>query len=605
MLGSVTGYWNSNIIIFYGPPEALIGEVKIMRDEKEKKVDLQNILGQLVAWEIVSEGQYEQAEHLSRERDISVSQSLFNLRFTSFPDIYTLVSEHFGIPYVDLVYLTPDPDAVSLIAENEAIKLQVLPLFRIGNFLMVAIADPLDITAMDRVKEITGLEVGKAFSDRSLLSKSIDRTYGSLEEPEKMIEVLEDEFDFSSPLLDRLGEADEAEISAPIADLLSTLIKKAVRDRASDIHINPEKDSVQIKFRIDGVLHPNLRLPKKILFPLVSHIKVMSNLDIAISMRPQDGEFHSNLPGEEIDVRVSVLPTIHGENVVMRILNASSLTMDLGELGFPDHLLKKIEKLISRPHGIILVTGPTGSGKTTTLYSILSRMDSEKSNIITVEDPAEYKLAGIHQVQVNQRAGLTFATALRSIVRQDPDIIMIGEIRDLETAEIAVQAALTGHLVLGTLHTNNAPAGITRLVEMGVQPFLVASSVIGIMAQRLVRVICPVCKEPYPRDTNILRTILSEEGHPDDRAVAYHGTGCDQCNQTGYRGRTTIVELMDIDDEIREMVTGNAPTSRLIQAAREKGMVPLLEDGLGKVVEGTTTLEEVNRVVELKTYSQM
>ena len=576
-----------------------------MRDEKEKKVDLQNILGQLVAWEIVSEGQYEQAEHLSRERDISVSQSLFNLRFTSYPDIYTLVSEYFGIPYVDLAYLTPDPDAVSLIAENEAIKLQVLPLFRIGNFLMVAIADPLDITAMDRVKEITGLEVGKAFSDRSLLSKSIDRTYGSLEEPEKMIEVLEDEFDFSSPLLDRLGEADEAEISAPIADLLSTLIKKAVRDRASDIHINPEKDSVQIKFRIDGVLHPNLRLPKKILFPLVSHIKVMSNLDIAISMRPQDGEFHSNLPGEEIDVRVSVLPTIHGENVVMRILNASSLTMDLGELGFPDHLLKKIERLISRPHGIILVTGPTGSGKTTTLYSILSRMDSEKSNIITVEDPAEYKLAGIHQVQVNQRAGLTFATALRSIVRQDPDIIMIGEIRDLETAEIAVQAALTGHLVLGTLHTNNAPAGITRLVEMGVQPFLVASSVIGIMAQRLVRVICPVCKEPYPRDTNILRTILSEEGHPDDRAVAYHGTGCDQCNQTGYRGRTTIVELMDIDDEIREMVTGNAPTSRLIQAAREKGMVPLLEDGLGKVVEGTTTLEEVNRVVELKTYSQM
>ena len=576
-----------------------------MRDEKEKKVDLQNILGQLVAWEIVSEGQYEQAEHLSRERDISVSQSLFNLRFTSFPDIYTLVSEYFGIPYVDLVYLTPDPDAVSLIAENEAIKLQVLPLFRIGNFLMVAIADPLDITAMDRVKEITGLEVGKAFSDRSLLSKSIDRTYGSLEEPEKMIEVLEDEFDFSSPLLDRLGEADEAEISAPIADLLSTLIKKAVRDRASDIHINPEKDSVQIKFRIDGVLHPNLRLPKKILFPLVSHIKVMSNLDIAISMRPQDGEFHSNLPGEEIDVRVSVLPTIHGENVVMRILNASSLTMDLGELGFPNHLLKKIERLISRPHGIILVTGPTGSGKTTTLYSILSRMDSEKSNIITVEDPAEYKLAGIHQVQVNQRAGLTFATALRSIVRQDPDIIMIGEIRDLETAEIAVQAALTGHLVLGTLHTNNAPSGITRLVEMGVQPFLVASSVIGIMAQRLVRVICPVCKEPYPRDTDILRTIMSEEGHPDDGVVAYHGIGCDQCQQTGYRGRTTIVELMDMDDEIREMVTGNAPTSRLIQAAREKGMVPLLEDGLGKVVEGTTTLEEVNRVVELKTYSQM
>jgi type IV pilus assembly protein PilB len=576
-----------------------------MRDEKEKKLDLRNILGELVAWEIVSEGQFEQAEHLSREQDIPVSQALFNLRFTISPDIYTVISEYFGIPYVDLEYLTADPDALPLIVEEEARKLQVLPLFRIGNYLMVAIADPLDITALDRVKEITGLEVGKAFSDRSMLSKSIDRIYGGLEEPEKMIEGLEDEFDFVSPLMARIGEADESEISAPIADLLSTLIKKAVRERASDIHINPEKDFVQIKFRLDGVLQPNLQLPKKILFPLVSHIKVMSNLDIAISMRPQDGEFHTSLPGGEIDVRVSVLPTIHGENVVMRILNSGSLMMDLGELGFSEHLLKKIERLISRPHGIILVTGPTGSGKTTTLYSILSQMDSEKSNIITVEDPAEYKLAGIHQVQVNQRAGLTFATALRSIVRQDPDIIMIGEIRDLETAEIAVQAALTGHLVLGTLHTNNAPAGITRLVEMGVQPFLVASSVIGIMAQRLVRVICPFCKEPYPRDTNILKVILSEESRPDDGVVAYHGIGCDQCQQTGYRGRTTIVELMDMDDETRELVTGNAPTSRLIQAAREKGMIPLREEGIKKVIEGVTTLEEVNRVVELKTYSQM
>ncbi len=576
-----------------------------MREEKEKKVDQRNILEQLVAWEIISEGQLEQAEHLSRERDISVSQSLFNLRFTVSPDIYTVVSEYFGIPYADLRYLTPDPEAVSLITEDESRKMQVLPLFRIGNYLMIALANPMDITALDRVKEITGLEVGKAFSDRFELDKAIDRIYGGFEEPEKMIEGLEEEFDFTSPLLNQIGEKDESEISAPIADLLATLIKKAVRERASDIHINPEKEFVQVKFRVDGVLQPNLQLPKKILFPLVSHIKVMSNLDIAISMKPQDGEFHSNPPGGEIDVRVSVLPTIHGENVVMRILNANSLMMDLGELGFAAPVFKKIERLIHRPHGIILVTGPTGSGKTTTLYSILNQMDSGSSNIITVEDPAEYKLAGIHQVQINPRAGLTFATALRSIVRQDPDIIMIGEIRDLETAEIAVQAALTGHLVLGTLHTNNAPAGVTRLVEMGVQPFLVASSVIGIMAQRLVRVICPVCKEPYPLDTGILKTILSEEGRPDDRAVAYHGSGCDQCNQTGYRGRTTIVELMEMDDDIREMVTGNTPTSHLIQAAREKGMIPLLEDGLGKVIEGTTTLEEINRVVELKTYSQM
>lgn len=576
-----------------------------MRDAKEKKLLEKNIVDQLATWEIVSEGQFEQAEFLSQDRNISISQALFNLRFTVSPDIYTVVSEYFGIPYVDLAYLIPDQEALSLITEEEARKGHVLPLFRIGDYLMVAISDPLDITVLDRVKEITGLEIGKAFSDCLLLEKSLDRFYGGFKEPEKMIQGLEEEVDIFSPVLARIGKADETEISAPIADLLGKLIKQAVQERASDIHINPEKEFVQVKFRIDGVLHTNLQLPKKILYPLVSHIKVMSNLDISISMRPQDGEFHSSLPTGDIDVRVSVLPTIHGENVVMRILNADNLMMDLGELGFSDSLLQQIEGLIRRPNGILLITGPTGSGKTTTLYSILSRLDSEKSNIITVEDPTEYKLTGIHQVQVNPRAGLTFATALRSIVRQDPDIIMIGEIRDLETAEIAVQAALTGHLVLGTLHTNNAPSGITRLIDMGVQPFLVASSVIGIMAQRLVRVICPVCKEPNPRDTEIMRKVMEKERGPDSGVVVYSGTGCEQCNQTGYSGRTTVAELMCPDDEIRELITGSVSTSRLVRIAREKGMIPMLEDGLGKVAKGITTLEEVNRVVELNTYSQM
>ncbi len=572
-----------------------------MREEKDKKRQEEAMAENLVNWGALTPDQAAAAEKIAREKGISRGRAFFEMKLTPSPDIYTAVSETFDLPYIDLADFICDREILPLLTEKEARNLKVLPLIRIRDYLMIAMIDPFDITSADRVAEITGLEVGKAIVDREILEKVIDELYGGGEAPEKMIAGLEDEFDFSGPVTLMEGEGEELQIAAPIADLLSTLIKQAVRDRASDIHINPEKDLVQVKFRVDGVLQPNIQLPKKILNPLVSHIKVLSNLDISVSMRPQDGEFHSTLPGTDVDVRVSVLPTIHGENAVMRILNAENLMMDLGELGFSKPIFEDIRSLITRPHGIILITGPTGSGKTTTLYSLLSQMDSEKSNIITVEDPAEYKLAGIRQVQVNPRAGLTFATALRSIVRQDPDIIMIGEIRDLETAEIAVQSALTGHLVLGTLHTNDAPSAVTRLVDMGVQPFLVASSVIGIMAQRLVRLICPFCKEAYPRDTRILQNILAEQGRKEKEVTAYHGRGCPQCAETGYRGRTCIAELMAVDDKIRELIVERVSTARLIREAREKGMKNLFEDGLEKVIAGETTLEEINRVVEMQT----
>ncbi len=571
-------------------------------EEIETINDRRRLLERLADWSVVSPGQLEQAEKMARERSLPVETALYNLRFTASPDLYTVVSEHFGIPYADLDHVSPDPAAARLLPEKEARELQALPLFQIGSRLLVAVADPLEVAALDRVKELTGLEAGKALADASRLAGRIDRIYGETEKPDQIIKDLGDEFEIPLSILDQLKDGEEEAFAAPIAEFLGKLINAAVRERASDIHVNPEKDGVTIKFRVDGILQTHLRIPKKILYPLISHVKVKSNLDISISMRPQDGEFHVSRPEGDLDVRVSVLPTIHGENLVMRILNASGMMMDLSALGFSPAVFAAVERLIARPHGIILITGPTGSGKTTTLYSILSRMDSEKSNIITVEDPAEYKLAGIRQVQVNPRAGLTFATALRSIVRQDPDIIMIGEIRDLETAEIAVQAALTGHLVLGTLHTNNAPAAVTRLVEMGIPAFLVASSVIGIMAQRLVRLICPACREPSPVDTRALRALLEREGYPPPAGeiAAFRGKGCPRCGGSGYRGRTTIAELMLMNDRLRELVAADTATGGLIEAARAAGMRPLLEDGLGKVAAGLTSLEEVSRVVEIE-----
>ena len=372
------------------------------------------------------------------------------------------------------------------------------------------------------------------------------------------------------------------------------IITQAVRDRASDIHIEPEEDFLRIRFRIDGVLHEIPSPPKNLELPLISRIKVLSGMDIAESRIPQDGHTQLEIDGKTIDLRVSTLPTITGENVVMRILDTSSVLIGLDKLGFSEEDQKKFEEIITRPYGIILTTGPTGSGKTTTLYSALTFINSLDRNIITVEDPVEYRLGLIRQVQINPKTGLTFANGLRSILRQDPDVIMVGEIRDLETAIIAVQAALTGHLVFSTLHTNDAPSAVVRLENMGVERFLVSASLIAVMAQRLVRVICPECKEAYKPEAGLLRKLNIE----DKNVKFYKGRGCDFCKGTGYRGRKGLFEIMTLDDELKEMIIGGASVIELREKARSKGMKTLKEDGVNKVLAGITSIEEVFRVTE-------
>ena len=393
--------------------------------------------------------------------------------------------------------------------------------------------------------------------------------------------------------LDKLKElVDEA----PIVRVVNLIISQAINDKASDIHIEPEIRTVKVRYRVDGVLHDVMSPPKHIQAPMVSRIKIMSNMDIAERRIPQDGKIHLRHDGREFDLRVSTVPTIHGEKVVMRILDKGSVMLGLNKLGFSEVNQRMFEDVIDKPYGMILVTGPTGSGKSTTLYSCLNKLNTGTTNIMTIEDPVEYQLPGVNQVQVNPKANLTFASALRAFLRQDPDIIMVGEIRDQETAQIAVEAALTGHLVLSTLHTNDASGAVSRLVDMGVEPFLVASSVVGVLGQRLARTICPNCKEPYePSPEAIKRFGLSMFSDAD--LNFYRGRGCDNCKMTGYRGRTGIHEILTMTDRVRSLILNRCSTAEIKQAAMEEGMRTMQDDGLQKVLSGVTSMEECLRVV--------
>jgi type IV pilus assembly protein PilB len=384
---------------------------------------------------------------------------------------------------------------------------------------------------------------------------------------------------------------------APIIRIAYTIIQQAIRDGASDIHVEPDKRSVRVRYRIDGVLHEVMPLPKYIDKPLMSRFKIMSDMNIAERRIPQDGRIGVVLDKKDYDLRVSCLPTVHGEKIVMRILDKSSILIGINKLGFVGDVQAQIEELVSQPNGMFLCTGPTGSGKTTTQYAVLHKLNTIEKNIITIEDPVEYQLSGISQVQVHKKAGLTMASALRSFLRQDPDIIMVGEIRDLETASIAVEASLTGHLVLSTLHTNDAPSAVIRLTDMGIEPYLVSATVIGVLAQRLGRRICENCKKPYQVPANELRKFGFKPNDPDEMVTLYRGEGCDLCRKTGYKGRIGIHELMRINDEIAELMVRRAPLSDIREAAKAFGMHELKEDGLEKVLQGITTPEEVMRVV--------
>ena len=508
------------------------------------------------------------------------------------------LANEIGVKYVNLNEITIDPVIVVLIPEEMARRHQLIAIDKGENKLTVAMANPLDVFAYDEIKIRLGYNLEAVLSYGEDINKALDEVFGVSDEWDQVIDKFEN---LTVTVLKE--EEKEAELSAvtageeaPIISLVNLMILRAVKEQASDIHIESFGDeTLQVRYRIDGILHDVMSLPRQLRLAVISRIKIMSDLDIAERRLPQDGRIQVNVGGRTINIRVSILPTVNGEGAVLRILDPTSILLELNSLGFSQDILPKFTSLIKKPNGIILVTGPTGSGKSTTLYTTLNILNSTEKKIMTIEDPVEYRLKGINQVQAKPKIGLTFAAGLRSFLRQDPDIMLVGEIRDKETAEVAVQAALTGHLVLSTLHTNDAPSSVIRLIDMGIEPFLISSSVIGVIAQRLVRRICPRCKKEA-KLTSDLAKILEEYNMDSKKIILNKGEGCPYCKETGYKGRIAIFELMIITDTIRDLISSNITSGKLRETALKEGMCQLKEDGLKKVCEGVTTIDEVLRV---------
>ncbi len=543
---------------------------------------------------IMTADQLKQAQTEEKRTGQKFSKVLVKLGFIDESDLVSYISDKLNVPRIELGNYLIDPKIADLVPEELARKYELIPVLKIGNRLTCAMVDPWNIFAIDEIRSKTGLVIEPAVATEAEIKKALNEHYGAKGSMEDLIKSLDEQKlgvgGGKEPDIKKLQGIVEEPVVIKIVNLV---IMKAIRERASDIHIEPEEEILKIRIRVDGMLHEMTSPPKHLQSALISRIKIMSDLNIAERRVPQDGRFTLKMEGKQVDVRVSCVPTIYGENVVLRLLDASSALLGLEVLGFSKPMLEKFKKLIIRPHGIILVTGPTGSGKTTTLYASLDKINTEEKNIITIEDPVEYKLAGVRQIQVDTKVDLTFANGLRSILRQDPNIIMVGEIRDLETAEIAVQAALTGHLVFSTLHTNDAPGAITRLTDMGVEPFLVSSSLIGILAQRLVRKICPECKEKHTPTKEELKDIGLDASEKID---FYKGKGCVTCMNTGYKGRISIYELMVPDEKIHNAIIAKAPTDEIRKLALEAGMVTMMQDGIEKVRQGITSVEEVLRV---------
>ncbi|HOP75712.1 MAG TPA: type II secretion system ATPase GspE [Bacillota bacterium] len=504
-----------------------------------------------------------------------------------------------GIPHVVIAKRHISPDVVALVPETLARKYRVFPVERNGDRLVLGMVDPTDILAIDDLRLSLKMEIQPVIVTEEDLNYTFNQYYGikeSVRDVFKDMDVEIEETKSDEPSMDAIESMVD---DAPIVRLVNLIITQAVKERASDIHLEPTEKELVVRYRVDGRLRQMMTTPKNTQPAIISRIKIISGMNIAEKRIPQDGRIQMRVDGVPIDLRVSSVPTVFGEKIVMRILFKNNVLVKMDKLGFLPETLEKFRSVYRNPHGIILVTGPTGSGKTTTLSAVLNELNSPEENIMTVEDPVEYQIPGINQVQVNVKAGLTFASALRAFLRQDPDIIMVGEIRDKETAQIATQAALTGHLVLSTLHTNDAPSSITRLIDMDIEPFLVASTVIGVLAQRLVRAICEGCKEAYqiqPNDVyySIVREWLREL--PEERLIFYKGKGCRQCNGTGYAKRVALHEVLVVDKDIRYLIGKNVPSTELKEAAMKSGMITLFKDGLLKALEGKTTLEEVIRV---------
>ena len=497
-----------------------------------------------------------------------------------------------GVPYLDLNNYRLDRELIKLIPEKVARKYKIIPLFSMGNSLSIGMVDPQNIVAVDQVRKLCNFdEVDAILVSSGGFQTALNAYYHSHGSMEEIVKTIQKE---KAPNLKEtlLGEITE---KTSVSKLVDSLLLQAVHSRASDIHIEPEETTVSVRLRVDGLLHHLTTFPLVIQSAVVSRVKILAGMDITESRKAQDGKIRMELEGKDLDIRVSTFPTLFGENVVLRLLDKRAMLPNLVDLGFSQANLEHFSKLITHSHGIILVTGPTGSGKTTTLYAALSKINSEEKNIVTIEDPVEYVLPRVRQTQVNVKAGITFANGLRGFLRQDPDIMMVGEIRDRETVEMAIQSALTGHLVFSTLHTNDAPSALARLIDMGAEPFLISSTVIGILAQRLVRTNCMKCREPYTLSPAVLQSVGLPEGTQDMR-----GKCCSKCNQTGFMGRTGIFELMFITDEIKSLVDARRSAAEIKKKATEQGMKTLREDGLEKVLKGITTLEEVLRVTEIE-----
>jgi len=514
-------------------------------------------------------------------------------------ELYEVLQYIYETEYVDLSNYVIDPEVISLIPEKTALQFTLIPISKNDDELVIAMANPLDVYAIDFVRDYTKIKKIKCMlaSEEDIMNTI--NNYYELGEYEDIIEKLGTEIIFKEEEEEEdLKKLEAISKGAPIIQLVNMLIVQGVKDRASDIHIEPNEVGLLIRFRIDGILHDIRTLPNKIKSAVISRIKILAKMDIAERRLPQDGRFQVKFGTREVDLRVSTIPTVFGEKVVLRLLDKSKGLISLKQLGFLPDQLTQFESIILKSYGIILLTGPTGSGKTTTLYAALNRVNSKDKNIITVEDPVEYKLDRINQIQVKPKINLIFANALRSILRQDPDIIMVGEIRDTETAQIAVQAALTGHLVFSTLHTHDAASALTRLIDMDIEPFLISSSVIGVLAQRLVRVICEKCKEEYIPEEYVLRglNIEKELKNKKDKFTLFRGTGCSFCKNTGYYGRTSIYELIILDEEIKPLIVSKASSNVIKNLSIKKGMKTLKDSGLEKAIQGITTIEEVLRV---------
>ena len=563
----------------------------------------------LVERGVIAPDQLRKAIQEQKQKGEKLEQTIIRLKYAEEEPVLKSLAEYFNLPYIDLDTYIIDEEITKIIPEEMAIRHTLIPIFKIGNTLTIALADPLNIHAVDEVRNKAKTDLEIVVSTEEKIKKAIERHYGGASSTalettlrqftgQSVSGVSTEPTDYRKTydlsVKEPLPGITE---DAPAAKLLDLVMIQAIKDRASDIHIEPDEKALRIRLRIDGFLYEFLTLPKQVHPSLTSRIKVLAEMDIAETRLPQDGNLNVKLDNRGFEIRVSTFPTIYGENVVLRILDQTSSLMKLEDLGFTENMLIRYKQLIRKPNGIILVTGPTGSGKTTTLYASLNMINSLEKNIITIEDPVEYRLALIRQTQVNLKAGITFAKGLRSILRQDPDVVMVGEIRDLETAEVTVQAALTGHMVVSTLHTNDAPEAITRLKDIGVEPYLISSSVIGVLAQRLIRNICPQCRVPYQTDQSMLAKLSEYFPELKEPITLYKGKGCKNCKQSGYWGRTGIFELLIVDERIKQLISEKASPQIIRETARETtGMISLRDDGLKKVLKGITTLEEVDRV---------